>query len=151
MRKSLFLGVVAVLLPATAVCQKVPPVSPVTKAAPVVRITQTQATTVALAQVRTDLAKGSLQAWAPARSDGGGAIPPTSVAVAGVVYNATGGTNGIYVVGLTAPNTTGCVRVIVDAGTGAVVGASQIATWDWGNAPAYWKQGLNSPPPAMPR
>lgn len=152
MRKWLPLVVATLLLPAGAAAQRNPTRAADVKQAPV-RITQTQAESAALGQVRNDLVKGLLKSWetAPARSDGGGArtITASSVAVAGALFNPTNGKDWtpVYVVGISSPNAKGHVRVIVDAATGAVLG-SAVSSWDWGNAPAWWQQGLNAAPKA---
>ena len=158
MRKLLPLVLAAVLLPFGAAAQKVPAV----KNAPIrvlgvkdVPVSQAQATAAAVQAVRGQLQQGLLKNW-PAKSDGGGAIPPASVTGAGALFNPTGGKDGapVWVVGVSSANGKGTVRVLVNARTGAVVpagGESASFSWgmyDWGAAPAYWQRGLNSPPPA---
>ncbi len=150
MRKAFALALAAVLLPAALSAQKVPPV----KSAPV---QQAQAMATAVQAVRGELQKGTfLHTW-PVKSDGagGGTIPPASVKSAGALFNPTGGKNGtpVWVVGVTSANGKGTLRVLVDARTGAVVAGAEAASFswgafEWGEAPAYWQQGLNSPPPA---
>jgi hypothetical protein len=157
MRKLLPVVLAVVLLPVGVAAQKAP-----VKNAPA-RVmdakdpaaSQAQATAAAVQAVRGQLQQGLLRNW-PARSDGGGAIPPASVTVAGALFNPTGGKDGapVWVVGVSSPNGKGTVRVLVNARTGAVVPAgseSASFSWgmyDWGAAPAYWRQGLSSPPPA---
>ncbi len=53
----------------------------------------------------------------------------------------------VYVVAVTAPKGSGHVRVVVNAKSGKTL-ESRMTSRDWGNAPAWWQQGLNSPPPA---
>jgi hypothetical protein len=148
MRKWLPLVVAAVLLPAGAAAQKNPPRAPDVKQAPV-KITQAQAVSAALGQVHNDLEKGLLKNWKTERSGGGGTttIPASSLAAAGALFNPTNGKDWtpIYVVGISSPNAKGHVRVIVDAATGTVL-ASAVSSWEWGNAPAWWQQGLNAAP-----
>ncbi len=160
MRRLFPVVLAAVLLPAALAAQKVPPV----KNAPAqvmdvkgMPVQQAQATATALQAVRGELQKGTfLHTW-PIKSDGagGGTIPPASVKSAGALFNPTGGKNGtpVWVVGVTSANGKGTLRVLVDARTGAVVPGAQAASFswgafEWGEAPAYWQQGLNSPPPA---
>jgi hypothetical protein len=57
------------------------------------------------------------------------------------------GGRAAYIVAVQMMKSTGIVRVTLDARTGAVIG-SQAGSWDWGNAPAWFKAGENSPPPA---
>ncbi len=161
MRKLLPVVLTLVLLPVGAAAQKVPPV----KNAPAqvmdvkgVPVSQAQATAAAVQAVRGQLQSGSSLAhtW-PVKSDGagGGTIPPASVKSAGALFNPTGGKNGtpVWVVGVNSPNGKGTVRVLIDAQSGAVVPGAQAASFswgafEWGEAPAQWRQGLNSPPPA---
>ncbi len=133
---------VALLLPAAAVAQKPgEPGAEVGRKVPVFRVSKDAAINTAVARVRSDLAAGKLSAWGGGQ---GGGIRPTAVAVkSGQVATAEGN----YVVGVTAPNAPGHVRVVVNGQTGAVVSA-QIASWDWGMSPDWWVKGLSSPPPA---
>ncbi len=162
MRKLFVVVLAAVLAPAGLAAQKVPPV----KNAPAqvmdvkgMPVQQAQATAAALQAVRGELQKGTFAHTWPVKSDGtGGGIPPASVKSAGALFNPTGGKNGtpVWVVGVTSPNGQGTLRVLVDARTGAVVPGAQAASFswgafEWGEAPAAWRQGLNSPPPAKTR
>ncbi len=161
MRRLFAVVLTAVLVPGALAAQKVPPV----KNAPAqvmdvkgMPVQQAQATAAAIQAVRGELQKRTFaHAW-PVRSDGGGAIPPATVKSAGALFNPTGGKNGtpVWVVGVTSPNGTGTLRVVMDARTGAVVPGAQAASFswgafEWGEAPAYGRQGLNSPPPAKTR
>ncbi len=136
MGKVLPVVLAAVLLPVGAAAQKVPPVrnAPTqvmdVKAAPV---QQAQATAAAVTQVRAALTAGKLSAWRGT----GGAIRPSTVTAAGALFNPTGGKNGtpVWVVGVTAPNAKGYVRVTIDAKTGAAVGGLVADTLDWGSKP----------------
>ncbi len=132
MRKQVALILAAVLVPVALSAQKVPPVREAVKAAPT--ITQAQAQTAALAQVRTGLAAGKLNAWGGGQ---GGGIRPASITAAGALFNPTGGKNGtpIWIVGVKAPSAKGHVRVTIDAKTGAAVGGLVMDTLDWGSAP----------------
>ncbi len=167
MRRFFPVALAAVLLPVAVAAQKVPPV----KNAPAqvmdvkgrvldvkdMPVQQAQATNAALQAVRGALQTGTcLHTW-PVKSDGagGGTIPPATVKSAGALFNPTGGKNGtpVWVVGVNSPNGKGTVRVFVDARTGAVVAGAEAASFswgafEWGEAPAYWQKGLNSPPPA---
>ncbi len=163
MRKLCLLALAALLLPAAAAAQKVPPV----KNAPAqvmdvkgMPVQQAQAVNAALQAVRGELGKGTFAHTWPVKSDGaaGGTIPPASVKNAGALFNPTGGKNGtpVWVVGVSSPNGKGTMRVLVDARSGAVVPGAAVASFswgafEWGEAPAYWQQGLNSPPPAKSR
>ncbi len=126
----------AVLLPGGAAAQKVPPVNTTpaqvmdVKGAP---IQQAQATAAAVAQVRAAVTAGKLGSWRRT----GGAIRPSTVTAAGALFNPTGGKNGtpVWVVGVTAPNAKGHVRVTIDAKTGAAVGGMVADTLDWGDKP----------------
>ncbi len=160
MRKLFPVVLAAMLLPAALAAQKVPPV----KNAPAqvmdvkgMPVQQAQAMATAVQAVRGELQKGTFAHTWPVKSDGagGGTIPPASLKSAGALFNPTGGKDGapVWVVGVTSPNGQGTVRVFVDARTGSVVPGAQAASFSWGAfqwgvAPAYWQQGLNSPPPA---
>lgn len=160
MRKLLAVMLLAVLVPAAAAAQKVPPVKNAPTAQPGddrPATSQAQAMAAALQAVRGELQKGTLLHTWPVKSDGaaGATIPPASVTASGALFNPTGGKNGtpVWVVGVSSPRGQGTLRVLVDARSGAVVAGAQAASFSWGAfqwgvAPAYWQQGLNSPPPA---
>ncbi len=160
----------AVLLPAGAAAQKVPPVKNAPAQVQDVKgqvmdvkgmpVQQAQAINAAVQAVRAELGKGTFAHTWPVKSDGtgGGTIPPASVKGAGALFNPTGGKNGtpVWVVGVNSANGKGTLRVVVDARTGAVVPGAQVASFswglfEWGEAPAWFKTGENSPPPARTR
>ncbi len=143
MRKLLGAVLVALLIPGALAAQKVPPVKNAPVAQPAV-ITLSQAQTTALARVRGDLGPQRLNGGYPF----GKGTQPSALKSAGALFNPTGGKNGIYVVGVTAPNATGHVRVLVDAKTGAVI-STKVSSFQWGvNAPDWWVKGLDSQPAA---
>ncbi len=149
MHKLLPVVLMAVLLPAGAAAQKVPPVrNAPTRMEPGV-ITLDQASNAAVGRVRGDLAAGKLAAWGGGQ---GGGIKPASVSANKALFNPTGGRDGkgVYVVAVTAAGATGHVRVLVDPKTGGVL-ATELSSFQWGVAPAWWQQGLSSPPPAKAR
>ena len=119
----LALALVPVLAPRAA-AQKVPPVKSAPNAQPGDDrpgvISLDQARTAALTRVGQELQSGSIAPW-----------------------------NGkaAYIVAVMMMKSTGIVRVTLDAKTGAVIDHQLGAGWDWGNAPAWFKAGLNSPPP----
>ncbi len=139
MRKLYPILVAVLLLP--AVVNAASPGTP--REAPGV-ITLQQAIDHALASTRSDLAAGKLNAWGGGQ---GGGIRPASLAGAGALFNPTGG-KAVYVIGVTAPNARGHVRVIVDARSGAVLD-TKVSSFQWGvTAPDWWVKGQNSPPSA---
>ncbi len=139
MRKLHALVLIALLLPIGAAAQDTPSGE---RKRPTV--TEQQARTAAVARVRGDLSAGKLNTWGMGT---GGGIRPANVTAAGALFNPTGGKNGIYVVGVTAPGAKGHVRVLVDAKSGAVLD-TKVGSWSWGATPDWWVKGLNSAPPA---
>ncbi len=133
MRSPFALVLAALLLPVALSAQKVPPV----------KVSLDQARSAALTQVRGDLAAGKLNAWGGGQ---GGGIKGANLKAAGALFNPTGG-KSVYVLGVTAPNTSGHVRVIVDAATGAVLD-TKVSAFQWGVSatPDWWVKGLNAPP-----
>ncbi len=143
MRKLHGAVLVALLIPAALAAQK-----PATKGEEVGRkvpvfITADQARTTALARVRSELTAGKLKGWGQIR-------PANLQARANQVDDIykSGQVDDIYkhlyVVAVTAPNTRGHVRVVVNRTTGAVV-SSRVASWDWGNSPDWWVKGWDDP------
>ncbi len=146
MTKWVPLFLVSALIPAfaaTATAQEPPPKQERPKEVlRLQRITQARAVDIALATVGTAVQGGQLQrSWLPS-----GQVRPSTFS--GSVVRAIEAWNGqpVYFVAVTASGGTGHVRVIVNSLNGQVLG-SQVATWDWGNAPAWWVAGANSPPP----
>ncbi len=165
MRQLLPLVFLTVLVPAGLAAQKVPPVKNAPAQVQDVKgqvmdvkgmpVQQAQAINAAIQAVRGELGKGTFAHTWPIKSDGGGSIPPASVKSAGALFNPTGGKNGtpVWVVGVNSANGKGTLRVVVDARTGAVVPGAQVASFswgafEWGESPAWFKAGENSPPPA---
>ncbi len=137
MRKLYALVLSALLLPAGAAAQDTPSGERQRPA-----VTEQQARTVAVARVRGDLAAGKLNTWGTGT---GGGIRSARVTAAGALFNPTGGKNGLYVVGVTAPGARGHVRVLVDAQSGAVLD-TKVSSWSWGVTPDWWVKGLSAPP-----
>ncbi len=106
------------------------------------QITQARATDIALASVGRDLQAGSIAPWK--------GKAPSGLKVVSASQSNLGG-RAAYIVAVMMMKSTGIVRVTLDAKTGAVIDRQIGASWDWGNAPAWWKAGLNSPPPATTR
>ena len=133
MRK-LLLAVAAVLvLPVALSAQKVPPVKnapPKVLTVNDMPVQQAQAQTIALTEVRTQLAAGKLGPWASRSASG---IRASTLTVAGAVWRAKDAkdpASGYWFVGVAAPNAKGHVRVELDAHTGAVIGVV-IDTLGW--------------------
>ncbi len=101
-------------------------------------ITTEQARSFALARVGRDLQSGSIAAWK--------GKAPSGLTVVSASQSNLGG-RAAYIVAVQMMKSTGIVRVLVNAHTGAII-ESRAASWDWGNAPAWFKAGENSPPPA---
>lgn len=135
MRKLLTLVFATLFVPVALSAQKVPPVR-------VTRITDQQAMAIALKVVGDDIGKNDLSSWGDPHVTG---LSRANIKVAGVLFNPTGGT---IAVGVSSPKAAGHVRVLLNAATGAVMSKRVGLSWDWGNAPAWWKSGANSPPPA---
>lgn len=146
MRSSFLLVLGGMLLPAAGAAQIPPAPAPATKEAPrtLAGSRQEQAVATALAKVRSDLVSDHLLTWGGGT---GGGIKPSTLAVAGALFNPTGGISrtGVYVVAVTAPNAKGHVRVVINGSTGEVL-STRLASWDWGAAPTWWRQGRNAAP-----
>ncbi len=102
------------------------------------QITQARATDIALASVGRDVQAGSIASWK--------GKAPSGLKVVSASQSNLGG-RAAYIVAVQMMKSTGIVRVTLDAKTGAVL-ESRAGSWDWGNAPAWFKAGENSPPPA---
>ena len=141
--RGLLLTVLALLLlPAAVAAQRTPPDLGAIKSAPLARIAESQAVTTAVSKVRSDLVSEQLITWGGGT---GGGIRPSTVAAAGALFNPTGGRAGVYVVPVTAANAKGHVRVVIDGASGQVL-STRLSSWDWGAAPAWWRQGLDASP-----
>ncbi len=105
------------------------------------QITQARARDIALARVGGDLQGGSIPAWK--------GKAPSGLKVVSASSSNLGG-RAAYIVAVQMMKSTGIVRVTLNANTGEVL-ESRADSWDWGNAPAWYKQGLSSPPPAKSR
>jgi len=138
----LALALVPVLAPRAA-AQKVPPVKSAPNAQPGDDrpgvISLDQARTAALTRVGQELQSGSIAPWK--------GKAPSGLKVVSASQSNLGG-KAAYIVAVMMMKSTGIVRVTLDAKTGAVIDHQLGAGWDWGNAPAWFKAGLNSPPPA---
>lgn len=113
------------------------------RANPVRRIVPACATEIATASVAERVQRGGLRgSWLP----GGGTQPGR---LSSKVMKTIEAWNGqpVYLVAVSAAGGSGHVRVVVDAVRGNVL-ETQASSWDWGNTPAWWQQGLSSPPPA---
>ncbi len=112
------------------------------RAIPPRRIVPACAGDIATTTVAERVQRGGLRgSWLP-----GGVIPPARLS--SKVMKTIEAWNGqpVYLVAVSAPGGSGHVRVVVDAVKGKVL-ETQASSWDWGNAPAWWQQGLSSPPP----
>ncbi len=101
-------------------------------------ITEARAKDIALASVGREVQAGSIAPWK-------GKAPSGLKTVSASQSNLGG--RAAYIVAVQMMKSTGIVRVLVNAHTGAII-ESRVGTWDWGNAPAWFKAGENSPPPA---
>lgn len=155
MRKLLCAVLVALLAPAALAAQG-PPTTPGSTRAKTAQpgddrpaLTADQAKSGAIARVRSDLAAGRLNGGYPfGKQNASATIRPDNILATGVLFNPTGGKNGIYVVGVTAPGSPGHVRVLIDAKTGAVLD-SKVGSFQWGvTSPDWWVKGLSAPPAA---
>ncbi len=137
MRKWVPLLLTAVLLPVFAA-----PVAAQEKGDPQRPVSRARAVDIALATVGAAVQRGELRgSWLP---------PGIQVArLSGTVVKTLDAWNGqpVYLVAVTAPKGSGHVRVVVNARNGKTLD-SRVTGWDWGNAPAWWQAGQNSPPPA---
>ncbi len=106
------------------------------------RITQARATDIALASVGRDVQAGSIAAWK--------GKAPSGLKVVSASQSNLGG-RAAYIVAVQMMKSTGIVRLTLDAKDGALIDRQIGSTWDWGNAPAWFKAGENSPPPAKAR
>ncbi len=134
MRKWVPVVLVAALVPvfsATLAAQEPPPKQE--KPIPLA-----QARSAALARVTGELQANKIEAW--------NGKAPSGLSVVSASQGNLGG-RAAYIVAVQMMKSTGIVRVLVDARTGAII-QSRAASWDWGNAPAWFKAGENSPPPA---
>ncbi len=102
-------------------------------------ITEDQARSFALARVSQELQAGSIAPWKGKSAAG--------LKVVSASQSNLGG-RAAYIVAVQMMKSTGIVRVTLDAKNGAVIDRQVGASWDWGNAPAWFKAGLSSPPPA---
>ncbi len=105
-------------------------------------ITQARASDIALAQVTREVQSRSIEAW--------NGKAPSGLKVVSASQSNLGG-RAAYIVAVMMMKSTGIVRLTLDAKNGQVIDRQVGASWDWGNAPAWWKAGLNSPPPAKAR
>ena len=136
MRKLFSVVLAAVLLPMGLAAQKViPPVKNAPKAEPGV-ITLDQARTVALGQARQALARRKDPCCVP--------MNPGKLNVVNAALVTVGGQQA-YVVAVETPGVKSSMRVTLSRKTGGVLDVKQGA-WSWGVAPAWFKQGLSSPP-----
>ncbi len=145
MRKWVPLVLALVLVPALAPrarAQEPPPKQERPKEVQRAQITQARATDIALATVGRDVQAGSIAPWK--------GKAPSGLKVVSASQSNLGG-RAAYIVAVQMMKSTGIVRLTLDARTGELIDRQLGATWDWGNAPAWWKAGLNSPPPAKAR
>ncbi|HEX9108695.1 MAG TPA: hypothetical protein VF832_15730 [Longimicrobiales bacterium] len=102
-------------------------------------VSNARARDIALATVDRDLQAGAIPTWK--------GKAPSGLKVVSASQSNLGG-KAAYIVAVQMMKSTGIVRLTLDAKTGAVIDRQVKASWDWGNAPAWFKAGENSPPPA---
>ncbi len=141
MRKWVQLMLALALVPALApraFAQEPPPKQERPKEVQRAQITQARAGDIALARVGQDVQAGSIAPWR--------GKAPSGLKVVSASQGNLGG-RAAYIVAVQMMKSTGIVRVTLDAKSGDVL-ESRAGSWDWGNAPAWFKAGENSPPPA---
>ncbi len=144
MRK-LFVVVLAALLMPAAVAAQRPATPGETRMAPKKGppwIPSDVAANTALTRVRTDLAAGKLRAWGDPH-----VIPAAGLSAGETRLLKKGGKDGgpIYLVFVTAPKTTGQVRVALNAETGAILNVIH-KDWTGRATPDWWVSRLDEDP-----